>query len=47
VKDSGSCKFNNQKVVAYAPGGSVNITAYDEDELTRAVAFEGPVSVAF
>jgi cathepsin H len=34
AEDTGSCRFDNQRVVAYAPGGSINITAYDEDELT-------------
>ncbi len=29
------------------PGGSVNITAYDENELTAAVGTKGPVSIAY
>jgi len=45
--DTGSCRYDAGLSEAYVPGGSVNITAYKEDELLKAVAFTGPVSVAF
>lgn len=47
AQDTGSCRYDASQSIAYVPGGSVNITAYDEDELTHAVAFTGPVSIAF
>lgn len=43
----GACVFDINKVVLKVPGGSVNITAGAEPELTEAVATEGPVSIAF
>ena len=47
AEDSGSCRFDNKRVAAYAEGGAINITAYDEDELAEAVYEFGPVSIAF
>lgn len=41
------CKFNPDHIAAQVPYGSVNITALDEGELADAIAFKGPVSVAF
>lgn len=32
---------------AMVPGGSNNITAFDENELTQAVGTQGPVSIAY
>lgn len=43
----GDCKYDPLNAVAWAPRGAVNITALNEDELTDALAFTGPVSVAF
>jgi len=43
----GPCKFRPEFVGAYVPGGPFNITEYDEEELLYAVAYSGPVSVAF
>jgi cathepsin H len=42
----GQCQTNHP-VVAYANGGSHNITLYDEDSLVQAIAENGPVSIAF
>jgi cathepsin H len=42
----GTC-LKNFTNVAYAKGGSNNITYLDEFSLQHAVAFEGPVSIAF
>ena len=47
AKDSGSCRYDTTMNAAYVPGGSRNITAGDEDELLRAVAFEGPVAIGY
>lgn len=44
---NGKCKFNKDKVVAKVPGGSVNITAGNENELDEALATAGPVAIAF
>lgn len=41
------CAFDPFRIVSQVPYGSVNITALDEGELTDALAFVGPVSVAF
>lgn len=41
------CVFDIHNVVLTVPGGSVNITAGSEPELTAAIANEGPVSIAF
>lgn len=41
------CKFDRSKIVAKVPHGAVNITALNEAELADAIAFKGPVSVAF
>lgn len=43
----GSCKFDGSNIAAKIPLGSVNITAYSENELQQAVAINGPVSIAF
>ena len=41
------CSFNPDLIVAKVPGGAVNITALDPIALRDAIAFKGPVSVAF
>ena len=43
----GSCRFSASGVSASVPGGSVNITAYDEQGILEAVGLAGPVSIAF
>jgi len=43
----GTCAFKKNGIGAKVLGGSVNITAYDEDELLQAVGNVGPVAVAF
>eukprot|EP00745_Piridium_sociabile_P003645 TRINITY_DN121232_c0_g1_i1.p1 TRINITY_DN121232_c0_g1~~TRINITY_DN121232_c0_g1_i1.p1 ORF type:complete len:395 (+),score=27.59 TRINITY_DN121232_c0_g1_i1:73-1257(+) len=46
-----ACRFKNSSNEGYVggivPGGSVNITAFDETELLQAVATMGPVSIAY
>lgn len=41
------CRFDPSKVVLKVPGGAVNITAGNEQELDEVIATVGPVSVAF
>jgi cathepsin H len=42
----GKCR-SDYSVVAYAKGGSYNISLYDENALVQAIAENGPVSIAF
>ncbi|XP_062516614.1 pro-cathepsin H-like isoform X2 [Corticium candelabrum] len=44
VPKNGKCRFNSSNVAATV-ATSFNITSYDEEEITRAVAVKGPVSV--
>lgn len=41
------CRFDASKVVLKVPGGSVNITSGNEQELDEAIATVGPISVAY
>lgn len=41
------CRYKTDRVNATVPGGSVNITAYNETELLVTVGTVGPVSIAF
>lgn len=45
--ENGKCKFDKSKVKATVPGGAVNITAGNENELDEALATVGPVAIAF
>ena len=47
IGQDGTCRFQKSDIVASAPGGSVNITAYDEQQILEAVGSVGPVSIAF
>jgi cathepsin H len=41
------CRYTGKDIGVKVPRGAHNITAYDETELTLAVAFTGPVSIAY
>ena len=43
----GTCKFDKTQAAAFVWGGSVNITAGNEDELDEALWSAGPVSICF
>ncbi len=47
IGKDGTCRFKKSAIVASVPGGSVNITAYDEQQILQAVGSVGPVSMAF
>ena len=45
--DGDKCEYNRAERILSLPGGSVNITAFDEVELLNAVGTVGPVTIAF